>query len=191
VRATDPVSGDPADAARVALRFRFADGGVGESELELAGTSPGVYGGRGSNLSLDGRWTVTVILQQATDSFEIPLELETRCRAEAIPVSGGPTLYNIKTATGTVQGYVDPGTAGPNEVHVTFFTPEGAELPVTELPTIIGSHGSSRSELDVRRFGPGHFVADADLDDGRWRFSFSGSIPGGATVGGCFEETIR
>jgi hypothetical protein len=186
-----PDTGEPLDATRVALRFRFVDASVGETELELTRSARGVYQGKGSNLSLDGPWTVTVIIQQPTDSFEIPVELETRCRAEALPVSGGPSLFNVRLPAGSAQLYVDPGTAGLNEVHVTFFDAAGQELPVGALPTMVGTHDGARTDLEVRRFGPGHFVADATLEQGRWRFAFQGVGPGGETVGGCFEETIR
>ncbi|MEX2556355.1 MAG: copper resistance protein CopC [Actinomycetota bacterium] len=192
--ATVPDTGEPLDATRVALRFRFVDASVGETELELTRIKRGVYAGNGSNLSLDGPWTVTVIIQQPTDSFEILIELETRCRAEALPVSGGPTLYNIRLPAGSAQLYVDPGTAGLNEVHVTFFDAAGQELPVAALPTIFGTHGGERIEFEVRRFGSGHFVADATLDAGGWRFEFVQVFDGGGSVQavrGCFEETIR
>ena len=191
VRATIPDSGDPLEASRVALRFRFADATVGESELELIRSKPGVYEGEGSNLSLDGPWTVTVIIQRTTDSFEIPLELSTRCRTEAVPVTGGPTLYNVRLPVGSVQLYADPGLAGQNEVHVTFFDPAGMELPVTEIPTIVGTKGGTSTNFEVRRFGAGHFVADATLAAGNWRFAFRGVVPGGETVQGCFDETVR
>ncbi len=191
VRATVPDTGEPVDAIRVALRFRFADASVGETELELTRIRRGVYEGNGSSLSLDGPWTVTVIIQQPTDSFEIPIELETRCRVEAVPVSGGPTLYNVRLPAGSAQLYVDPGTAGLNEVHVTFFDAQGQELPVATLPTILGTHSGERIEFEVRRFGPGHFVADATLGAGGWRIAFQGVDPGGEAVSGCFEEKIR
>jgi hypothetical protein len=186
-----PETGEPLDATRVALRFRFVDASVGETELELTRSARGVYQGKGSNLSLDGPWTVTVIIQQPTDSFEIPIELETRCRVEALPVSGGPTLYNVRLPAGSAQLYVDPGTAGLNEVHVTFFDAKGQELPVATLPTILGTHAAERIEFEVRRFGLGHFVADATLEAGGWRFAFQGVGPGGEAVSGCFEEKIR
>lgn len=191
VRATAPDSGDPVQASRVALRFRFIDATVGESELELTRTKAGVYEGDGPNLSLGGPWTVTVIIQKTTDSFEIPLELQTRCRTQAVPGSGGPTLYTVVLPAGSAQLYVDPGTAGQNEVHVTFFTVAGGELAVAELPEVTGTLGGIVRDFEVRRFGPGHFTADAELEPGDWRFAFAGSLPGEETARGCFEESIR
>ena len=190
-RIVDPSNDEPIDASRVALRFRFADPVVGPSELELTRTGRGVYRGEGSNLSLDGSWIVTVLVQKATDSAEVELALETRCRTQAVPVTGGPTLYNVTLSAGSAQMYVDPGIAGPNEVHVTFFNAAGNELPVTTLPTMTGNREGSITRLDVRRFGPGHFVADATLEAGRWRFAFAGTVAEGQQVRGCFQEQIR
>ncbi len=190
VRLTEPDSGEPLEAARVALRFRFPDAAVGESEIEMTRTAKGRFRGDGTNLSLDGPWTVTVIIQQTADSFEIPIELQTRCRAEAVPVSGGPTLHNVRLPDGTAQLYVDPGTAGLNQVHITFFDPTGRELPVAEIPSMVGTHDRVATPFEVRRFGPGHFVADATLAAGDWRFAFSGTIPGATQVRGCFDQTV-
>lgn len=187
----DPSTGEEIEATRVALRFRFVDATVGESELELVRSGRGVYRADGGNLSLDGPWTVTVLVQRATDSVEIELAMETRCRTQAVPVGGGPTLYNVTTASGSAQLYVDPGSAGQNEIHVTFFTPGGGELPVTALPTITGTRDGTATSFEVRRFGVGHFVADAQLEAGRWRFAFAGVADDGRALRGCFEDTVR
>ncbi|MGH2795489.1 MAG: copper resistance protein CopC [Actinomycetota bacterium] len=190
-RIVESDSGEPIDAGRVALAFRFVDATIGGSELELTRTGAGTYRGEGSDLSLDGPWTVTVLVQQATDSAEIELSLETRCRAEAVPISGGPTLYNVTLPAGSAQLYVDPGTAGPNELHVTFFNAQGGELPVPTFPTMTGTRNGSVTTFEVRRFTPGHFVSDATLEAGRYKFAFAGTLPDGGPVRGCFEETIR
>ncbi|MGH2783816.1 MAG: copper resistance protein CopC [Actinomycetota bacterium] len=189
-RITDPTTGDGITADRVALRFRFVDATIGESELELTRAGAGTYRAEGSNLSLDGPWTVTVLVQRPADAVEIELALETRCRTQALPVSGGPTLYNVTLPAGSAQLYVEPGTAGPNELHVTFFNPQGGELPVPTFPAMTGTRSGAVTPFEVRRFGDGHFVADATLEAGRWKFAFAGTLPDGKPVRGCFEETI-
>ncbi len=46
---------------------------------------------------------------------------------------GLPTIYTVHLSAGrTVEIYADPGTAGPNEIHATFFDASGSELPVHE-----------------------------------------------------------
>lgn len=189
-RIVDPSTDEAIDASRVALSFRFADPVVGGSELELTRTSRGVYRGEGSNLSLDGSWTVTVLVQQATDAVEVQLELETRCRTQAVPITGGTTLYDVTLPTGKAQMYVDPGSTGANEVHVTFFNSSGGELAIPAFPTMTGTRNGSVTRFEPRRLTPGHFVADAPLERGRWKFSFAATA-GGQQLRGCFEEQIR
>ena len=43
-------------------------------------------------------------------------------------VPGQPDLYTITLPSGgTLQTYIDPGRAGANTVHFTFFEPSGSE----------------------------------------------------------------
>jgi hypothetical protein len=147
-----------------------------------------VYRGNGLNLSLAGRWRVGVLIERGTNALEIPLQIATTCVTRAIP--GDPVIYVVTLASGTAQGYVDPGKAGFDEVHVTFFDASGNELPVPALPTIRGSSGDRLAPLVARRLGEGHFVADAQLTAGVWRFDFSGTAKGIA-LGGCFSDTVR
>lgn len=194
LQATDPATGEPIEAERVSLRFAYLGGAsVGESELDLeAGHEHGDgYAGQGGNLSVAGRWRVTVLVQQAAGAVEIPLEIATPCGTTAIPSSAGPTLYDAPIAGGTAQMYVDPGRPGANEVHVTYFDPDGAELPVEEDPTITAvADDGTEVDLEPRRLSPGHLVAPAELDPGLWRFEFAASTEKGTAQQACFEQTI-
>ena len=124
---TDYDSGAPlASATSVSLRFSFpgrAD--VGSSRLDLPATAPGVFSATGSNLSLVGAWQVTALVVNGTASVEVPFELITRTAPATIDVNavaGLPTIYTVHLSAGrSVQVYLDPGTAGANEVHATFF----------------------------------------------------------------------
>lgn len=181
--------GGPAAADRVALRFSFLGrGSVGESVLELEPSGPGRYEATGSNISLAGRWGVTVILQRTADSTEIPLVLGTSCGATSI--GGDPPISTVEVDRGSVQGYVDPGTAGRNEIHVTYFDDEGIEREVGDDATITASRGADSMALEPRRLGPGHFVAGGDLETGRWRFDFTATGTGGESLSACFEQAI-
>ncbi|MGH2725738.1 MAG: CopD family protein, partial [Actinomycetota bacterium] len=129
-------SGEPVDATRVALRFRYLDDpAVGESAEQAERTGPGVYTvASASTLSLQGRWRIVVLVQREASSVEVPLEFATPCRTEVIPGGpGAPTLWNSKLPGGVlVQTYVDPGKAGViNEVHATYFDASGNELPIS------------------------------------------------------------
>jgi putative copper export protein len=189
----DPGSGEPVDAERVSLRFEPLDRtGVAASSLELDRASAGRYTGSGGNLSLPGRWRIIVLVQETTDSREVELVLSTPCRTTPTPVAGQPTIHTADLpGVGTVQGYVDPGTAGPNEVHATFFDPRGAELPVTDATTIVAATGDLPVlRLEPRRLSEGHLVATVDAGPGPWRFEVTAETEEGDRVTACFEEAI-
>jgi copper transport protein len=188
-------SGDAINAGHVVLRFTYLDNpAVGSSQQELKRTAAGTYSvASASNLSLQGRWQIIVLVQQNRSSVEVPLEFATPCRTEAIPgAPGAPTLYNTKLPGGrTVQMYVDPGKAGTNEVHATYFDTTGNELPVAGPVTIRSLRvGSSSVTFEVRRFSTGHFVADATLQAGARRFDVAATTATGEVLRSCFEETI-
>lgn len=186
---TDFDDGAPVDAERVSLRFSI--GGGDESVLDLERTGPGVYAGRGPNLTAPGRYRVSVLIQQGADSVAVELQLATPCGARVLS-SGDPTIYVVDLAgDASVQVYVDPGRPGTNEVHFTYFDAEGNELEVDAVPEIraVSPEGAVR-ELEVRRFSQGHFIATAQLDAGRWRFEASGGAGEGSTLASCFEEEV-
>jgi copper transport protein len=182
---TDYDSGAPLAAATgVSLRFNFpgrAD--VGSSRLDLPSTGPGVFSATGSNLSLVGAWQVTALVVNGTASVEVPFELITRTSPPTIDtnaVAGLPTIYTVHLSAGrSVQVYLDPGKAGADEVHVTFFDAAGNELPVQTVAEVLGPTGGPASTLDTRQLEPGHFVADTTLAAGTYTLSLAGPAPNG------------
>jgi copper transport protein len=189
VRLTHPPSGDPVAADRVALRFSsLTAGDVASSVLELQPSDPGRYRASGSNLSLAGRWEITVTVQRGADSTEILLVAGTRCGARSL--GGEPAIYSVDLPSGSMQGYVDPGAPGPNEVHVTWFDEAGAETDIGDDVAIVASRGLDSMDLEARRLGPGHFVAAADLEPGLWRFDVTGSGTDEQALSGCFQDSI-
>jgi copper transport protein len=186
-------TGEPVQADRVALRFAYLSGqDLGESTLELRPTEAGVYEATAASLSIGGRWDVTVLVQQAADSVEVPVVIATHCLATATATEGAPTIYTVALASRSVQGYVDPGVAGVNQIHLTFFDAAGEEVTVDAAPEMTAWHpGEEPIDLDVRRFGPGHFAADQELAAGHWRIEFNASLEDSGTAFGCFEQTVR
>lgn len=196
VRVEDVDSGDPLDARQVTLRFSIPEQpDVGRSELALT-LQDEVWVGQGTNLSVGGTWEVGVLVEGAADSIQIPVEIETRAPPQEIQVIDGgpgqPDLYMIQLGDGlSVQGYVDPGAAGPNEIHFTFFDADGGELEVEDA-TIVATPGSREPvDVEARRLGPGHFVGSVELDPESWRFAVDATIEGGTTVTARFEEAIE
>jgi copper transport protein len=197
VRFEDFDTGDRLAARSVRLRFRLPErSDIGESELELSRAEEGLWRGQGTNLSVGGAWRVGVLIQQATDSQEIPLELRTRTAAQKVQVieggPGQPDLYTISLpGERSVQAYVDPGTPEASEVHFTFFDPSGGELPVADARINATPAGGARQELEVRRLGPGHFVAGADLGTGTWRFGVEATAEDGSGLTAQFDQEIK
>ena len=182
---TDYDTGAPvASATGVTLRFAFPGrSDVGSSRLDLPGVAPGVFSATGSNLSLVGAWQVTALVVNGTASVEVDLQLVTRTTPATIDVNavaGLPTIYTVHLSAGrTVQFYLDPGTAGANEVHTTFFDAAGNELPVQTVVMVLGPKGGPATALDPRQLEPGHFVADTTLAAGTYTLSVAGPAPNG------------
>ena len=148
---TDYDSGAPLAAATgVSLRFTFPGrSDVGSSRLDLPSIAPGVFSATGSNLSLVGAWQVTALVVNGTASVEVPFELDHPDVAgddrSRTPSPGLPTIYTVHLSAGrSVQVYLDPGTAGANEVHATFFDAAGNELPVQSVVMVLGPSGGPR-----------------------------------------------
>jgi len=186
-RVTDYDSGTAVNAQSVQLSFRLpVRPDVGASTLSLAGQSDGSYAARGANLSLDGTWQVTVLVERGAQSAEVALRVTTRSQPEKIDVSrvpGEPTLYTIHlSGGGTVQVYIDPNKPGPLEFHSTFFDASGAELPVTSARITMTPPGGAAQTLPIRQLEPGHYVADATLGTGSYRFDITGTTASGETI---------
>jgi copper transport protein len=186
---TDYDTGAPVSAQTVQLEFRMpARPDVGNSTLALAGHGRGTWMGRGANLSIDGSWEVTALVERGAESAEVPLRLTTRSLPQKIDVSrvpGEPTLYTIHLAAGrTVQVYIDPNKLGPVEFHSTFFDASGNELPVTSATITMTppSAGAQPQALPTRQLEPGHYVADAILGTGSYRFDITGTTSSGETI---------
>lgn len=82
-------SGEPVPAEAVSLRFQL-DGrpDVASTTLDLTRDGDEEWEGSTNVLSINGRWTVTALVQTASDAVEVPMEFETRTAA---PASSGAT----------------------------------------------------------------------------------------------------
>jgi copper transport protein len=175
----------PADA--VALRFALpAKPAVGGSRLDLQAQPDGSFSATGTNLSIDGTWSVTAVISHGSSGVEVPLEVTTRVVRQPVDISrqeGLPTIYTIHLDAGlTVQVYLDPGSAGANELHATFFDAVGNELPVPSASMAIGAEGATPTQVTPRMLEPGHFVGDQTLAAGTYLFTVAGQAPAGGGV---------
>jgi copper transport protein len=195
-RVTDFDTGKPVRASRVRLQFSLpGQPDLGTPTLDLSRTGPGTWSGRGTVLSMNGRWRVQVLVQGPQGGVEVPLSLQTKLPKERIDVSrasGQPTVFTVSLPGGaSVQTYVDPGTAGKNTVHFTFFRASGKEQPITAASATAETPGGSTETLKLVRFDPGHFGANARLSPGRWTFFVGAEARDGPTYSAYFSQVIR
>lgn len=184
VELTDYDEGGPLEADAVSLRFRLpARPDLAGSQLELQPSGNGTFSGDGAGLAVPGRWEATVLVRQGADSREVKLELDLRRAQVPVEVTrtpGLPTIYTVALPDKrSVQVYLQPERAGPAGLHITFFSASGTELPVDDVSLrATGPSGPAVVPPAVRRFGPGHFVAEVDLTAGSWRLELTGVAAG-------------
>jgi copper transport protein len=177
----------PIKADRVALRFTSPDRpDIGASTLELQRAGDGTYQGQGANMSLEGPWLVTAVIERQSVSVEVPLAMTARSRSQpvqTIKTPGQPTLYNIDLSNGRLlDAYLDPGKPGLNELHLTFIAGQSEiSIPAPAKVTAARPRGAPRV-LPVRRFGPGHFIVDAQLGAGDWQIEVTATTAAGETL---------
>lgn len=186
-------TGEPVAAGRVALRFSLPNHPEVGSTLELSRASAGVWRAQGTQLAINGTWDVSAVIQESSTSTTVDLKVTPRRPPQDIEVSeqaGQPTLYTIQLGGGSsLQAYVDPGKAGTNNVHFTFFDASGGELAVEKPSAGATSPDGTVESLKLQRFTPGHFVANVELEPGRWEFDVAGTSKDGP-VSAYFSQTI-
>ena len=139
VRVSDYDSGAPVAVDSIRLRFTPADRpDVGESVLELPRVAPGRFAASGTNLSLDGRWNVTVLVPRGVEAVEVPLELTTSRPTQKVDVQ--PHARAADDLHGHAGGHAarcrstsTPGSRAPTSCTSPSSTRRGAERPVDAL----------------------------------------------------------
>ncbi len=112
-------SGEPIDAHRVSLTFELAGQPDVRSTLDLDPGARDTWQAAGTALAQQGTWSVTVLVEEAGGSVEVPLEVTPKAPEQHVSVSrveGQPDLYTITLQGGLqIQAYVDPGEPGRTE----------------------------------------------------------------------------
>lgn len=183
----------PVRATSVSIGFAYPDNpAVGGSDLTLNRRTDGTYRARGANMSLLGQWNLTVTVENGTQgSVDVPIKVVTASPPHPIKVqsfAGSPTTYTVALAAGaSLQVYVDPINLGIAEFHATFFGADGQELPMQATlaadaaPYPDGPIGAPFTYRDLD--GIGHFVADARVPAGTYRFNVVGTTVSGTALG--------
>jgi copper transport protein len=192
---TDYDTGKPVGADAVTLSFSLSGRPELASTLELEHQPSGTWQAGGTNLSVNGTWNVTALVQTGSTSVEVPLTLTPEPPQQSISVSrvpGQPVLYTITVQDGLqIQAYVDPGTPGQtNQVHVTAFDAGGKELPLRSATISTTAPDGTVSQPEMLRFGKGHFAANFDLTSGTWTFAITADARDGRTLVATFKQTF-
>ncbi len=190
LRVTDYDTGAIVHASSVELEFmQPLRPQLGQSTLTLTRQSDGTFAARGANLSVAGIWEVAAIIENATNSTEVHLQLTTITPAPyvtATPFQGLPTLYSIQLQSGWLaQVYLDPDKPGADEFHVTFFTSanETSEIQISSVTIGMTVPGGTPTILVPTRLDPiGHFVAPATVPAGPTRFDILATTQSGVAI---------
>ena len=193
-KVTDYDTGTPVPADRVTLEFSLAGNPDVGLSLPLERQPDESWAAQSTALAIVGDWDVTVLVQGAAGSTEIPLRIRPRVAPLRIDVSrqsGQPDLYTITFPSGVqIESYVDPGTAGVNQFHITAFDAAGHELPLARAA--VEAHGPDGTvPLDMQRFSAGHLIANFDLAPGTWSFLIDATAKDGSQLSARFMETFQ
>ncbi len=196
-RITDYDTGKPVQATSVTMQLSLpGNPNVGNPELALRRSkTPGLWTASGTVLSIFGRWSVDMVIQQPSGGVEVPLHVQPRLPREDITsqsAPGQPTLYTIGLPNAAqLQTYVDPAKTGTNNVHFTFFGSNGREMPIRSATASALAPDGSIQALPLRRFSSGHFIANTTLDKGTWLFLIDATAKAGGTAyTGYFKQAI-
>jgi copper transport protein len=197
-RVVDYDSGQPVNATRVSLRFTLPSRpDIGASTLELDKAAGGRWQGQGI-LSIDGKWSITTLVEQASGSVTVPLELQARAapgNSSQVQISkapGQPTVYTIALQRGgKLQAYLDPGKPGANVLHLTYFKANGSEQPMFEVNAKSTGPTGATDDLTLAKFSAGHFVSNLTINPGRWSFAVTATSQEGDLTNAQFEQVIQ
>lgn len=187
-------TGSPAPADAVTLLFdSVSQPDLPASELDLTREGD-AWTGSGTEVSVAGTWVVTARITTGSTATEVPLVITTAVAGATTDLAeapGQPTIVTVTQPDGTaIQAYVDPGAAGPNQVHLTAFDAGGAELSLRSAAFVALPSSGSPVLLDAVRFDPGHFVANTDLETGDWMFDLTAQARDGTSLQATFDQTI-
>lgn len=162
--------------------------------LTLEQAPDGTWAATGTELSLPGAWDALVQIGVGARTTEVPLTLVTRAEPVEPVVSrqeGLPDVATFRLPTGEqLQVYIDPGTAGDNELHVTAFDAEGTELPLSAMVVVATTPDGETERLDAVRLTPGHFSSPVELTTGTWRFDVAGATEQGGVLQVVYEYGV-
>jgi copper transport protein len=196
---TDYQTGKPTRADGASLTFHYPDKpSFGDSTLALAPQRPGTFAGRSANMSLQGRWTLTVLVSNGLRSVNVPIDVVTLWPPEPTKSQtfvGSPTVYTVSLpGSRQLQIYSDPIRLGKAEFHATFIDgTTGQELKMATFAVTAARSpgGSNGALLTFRKLDDlGHFVADGPGRKGTYTFNVAGTTTDGDVLGATITVPI-
>ncbi|MGZ4150264.1 MAG: copper resistance CopC/CopD family protein [Actinomycetota bacterium] len=196
VQAQDYDTGAPLAADAVTLTFTSVTRPNVPSSVLFLARQGDAWAANGPQLSLAGTWTVEIEVRTGGTATDARTTLVTRDAATTSATS--PSTADIPAVTTTkfpdgaeLQTFVDPGSAGTNQVHVTAFAADGTELDVKD-PAIVAIPPSGEPQLlDLLKAGTGHFVGNVVTTPGPWRFDVvCTEVSTGSTLQATMQRTI-
>jgi copper transport protein len=187
-------TGAPLDADDVTLRFLSATHPeLPASQTRLRRGSDGSWTGQSLAMSVAGTWQVTAQVRTGAETTEVPLTLITDSdgSTSTVAIAGAPPTTTTSFSDGvSLQSFIDPGTAGPNPLHVTAFAPGGTELPLRSFAVVVTPSGGEPITPPLVRFTPGHFAANTTLDAGDYVMDIVTTARNGGTYESTWPVTI-
>ncbi len=194
-RVTDYDTGEPVPADRVILEFALRGKPDVGSTLPLEHRPDRSWAGQSTAIAIVGDWDVTVLMQDAEGSTEVPLHDPPPGPSPddaRLPAGGAARpLHDSRSPPGCRSRATSTrASPGINQFHVTTFDASGQELPLASA----GVHAegpSGSAPLDMERFSPGHFIANFDLVPGTWTFMIDVATKDGSELSARFRETFQ
>ncbi|HEY7478710.1 MAG TPA: CopD family protein, partial [Actinomycetota bacterium] len=194
-RVVDFDTGTPLPVDAVSVRLRSVTRPTVPAQTVRLRLRDGTWTADSAALSLAGTWEGSVTVRTGASASEVPLSVVTRQAGATQEVSAQPGLPVLVTTSfpgGVVaQTFVDPGVAGTNQVHVTYFGADGTGLRTDRIVVVASTAGGLAQRLPSEPFGPGHVIANATLEPGAWTFDVVATTPQGEVYQATWTEAIE
>jgi uncharacterized membrane protein len=171
VRVVDYDSGAPVRDARVSLRFTPADDpGITPSTLRLDPAAGDTYTGSGPNLSFEGRWRVAALIERASTSTEVQLDVEVRGAPLTVtterPPGRAPRYSVAIKGEGSIWISPDPERPGPSTLHISSIDLLSDFRPIEDVVVTWAADGRPARQLPTRRIDRSNLTAEVELRPG-------------------------
>jgi putative copper export protein len=195
VSALDYDSKQPVAASGVSLRFTSLDDpGIAPSTLSLSKASAGTYSATGANLSVDGHWRISTLIEEHDRSVTVPLSVNLLTPPQFVSVTrvpGEAPFYAVQIADETnVLFTVDPERPGANTITVTFADVISDERSVADMVLTLVSPEGRVEQPAVRRVSRGAFTARVVLESGSTAVSATAHTVDGTRLRAAFDLRV-